>query len=73
MGDVQGLSVQGFNYHWRKLSWCNYLEAIFLSVNFPGGIVWGAIVPVSNFPGVNCSVPIVFELQFQFGRIIAEY
>ena len=37
MGDVQGSSVQGVNYPRRKLTRCNYLGAILLGENCPGG------------------------------------
>ena len=36
MGDVQGLSAQGFNCHRRKMSGCNYLGAVFLGGNCLG-------------------------------------
>ena len=54
MGDVQGLSVQGVNYHRRKLSECNFLGATFLGGNCPGDICLGAIALGGNCLGGNC-------------------
>ena len=53
MGDVQGSSVQGVHHPGRKLSRCNYLEAVFLSGNCPRGNCPGGNCLRSNCPGEN--------------------
>ena len=59
MGDVQGSSVQGVNYPRRKLTRCNYLGAILLGENCPGGNYLRWEFSGGNCPEGNCARGIV--------------
>ena len=57
MGDAQGSSVLGVIYPRRKLSWYNYLGAIFPGGNFTRGNCAGGNCLGGNYPVGNCPVP----------------